>query len=394
MLGMTRCAALLIVAVIFASAASAANCPTTNVTLVNGTPADATPVNTNFANLLNCANTYLAPLASPSFTGNVGIGTTAPSQRLDVEGGNMALGSSQLIGSGTGYGCSGCAQAGTIELYDGTTGYTTIQSGTSYGLLLNPGGGNVGIGTTNPTKSLDVYGGSIRTQGAINGSVIIDSNNASSPQLDFGNNVGATHWIVYETLGAAGQQANFNLYDGVTSANALTIAATTDYVGIGTTTPAYPLTVNGTAYATSFTTTSDVRHKQDITPLSEATLPLVMRLRPVSFRWKDAKDDGMKGRQIGFIAQDVMPVLPYVVLTMNNAEHTLGLKYDDFIPVLTKAIQEQQAQISTLTAANQVQASAIQAQAIASHAQAAAIRSLQAQVALLLRRGAVRTARN
>jgi endosialidase-like protein len=48
----------------------------------------------------------------------------------------------------------------------------------------------------------------------------------------------------------------------------------------------------------------------------------------------------MKGRQIGFIAQDVQQVLPDVVLTANDADKTLGLKYDSLIPVLTKAIQE------------------------------------------------------
>ncbi len=91
-------------------------------------------------------------------SGNVGIGTVSPSQKLDVQGGNIAIGSSQIIGSGLGYGCPTCAQAGTIKLYDGATGYTTIQSGPSYGLLLNPGGGNVGIGTTNPTQKLSVNG--------------------------------------------------------------------------------------------------------------------------------------------------------------------------------------------------------------------------------------------
>jgi hypothetical protein len=89
--------------------------------------------------------------------GNVGIGTTSPSQKLDVQGGNIALAASYVIGSGSGYGCAGCSQSGTIKLYDGSTGDMTIQSGTSYDLALNPSGGNVGIGTTTPRANLSIY---------------------------------------------------------------------------------------------------------------------------------------------------------------------------------------------------------------------------------------------
>ena len=89
--------------------------------------------------------------------GNVGIGTTSPSQKLDVQGGNIALAASYVIGSGSGYGCAWCSQSGTIKLYDGSTGDMTIQSGTSYDLALNPSGGNVGIGTTTPRANLSIY---------------------------------------------------------------------------------------------------------------------------------------------------------------------------------------------------------------------------------------------
>ena len=52
----------------------------------------------------------------------------------------------------------------------------------------------------------------------------------------------------------------------------------------------------------------------------------------------------MKGLQIGFIAQEVEKVLPEVVLTEPNEEKTKGLKYNEIIPVLTKAIQELKAE--------------------------------------------------
>jgi hypothetical protein len=49
-------------------------------TLTNGTTADATAVMGNFTSLAGCA----APLASPSFTGSVGIGTGSPISVLDI----------------------------------------------------------------------------------------------------------------------------------------------------------------------------------------------------------------------------------------------------------------------------------------------------------------------
>lgn len=79
----------------------------------------------------------------------------------------LNLDSSVKIGSGNTYGCTGCAESGFLQLYSGATGYATLQSGTSYGILLNPSGGNVGIGVT-PSSILHVSGGSgseIRNQG-------------------------------------------------------------------------------------------------------------------------------------------------------------------------------------------------------------------------------------
>ncbi len=45
-----------------------AACPTFPYSFTNGATADATQVNADFANVITC----FAPLASPSFTGNVG----------------------------------------------------------------------------------------------------------------------------------------------------------------------------------------------------------------------------------------------------------------------------------------------------------------------------------
>ncbi|MDD3029910.1 MAG: tail fiber domain-containing protein [Alphaproteobacteria bacterium] len=69
-------------------------------------------------------------------------------------------------------------------------------------------------------------------------------------------------------------------------------------------------------------------------------LKQIEQLRPVSFEWKKLEDQGMQGPHFGFIAQDVEKILPSIVSTRNNAERTKGLKFDEIIPLLTKAIQE------------------------------------------------------
>ncbi|HVY12767.1 MAG TPA: tail fiber domain-containing protein, partial [Alphaproteobacteria bacterium] len=110
--------------------------------------------------------------------------------------------------------------------------------------------------------------------------------------------------------------------------------------------PGYALHVNGFVYASGGAGgLSDRRHKKDIVPYANGALEQVMKLKPVTFNWKKPTDDAMKGRQMGFIAQDIQQVLPDAIVTMKNEEHTLVLKYESIIPVLAKAMQEQQAMI-------------------------------------------------
>jgi hypothetical protein len=108
--------------------------------------------------------------------------------------------------------------------------------------------------------------------------------------------------------------------------------------------------------------TSDARMKKNISNLTYG-IETVMKLRPVSYNWKDQRA-GL-GRQIGFIAQEVETVLPEAVvhsrMTESQRKRALkagkpvpaitdpyGMRYEEIIPVLTKAIQEQQAKIELL----------------------------------------------
>ena len=65
----------------------------------------------------------------------------------------------------------------------------------------------------------------------------------------------------------------------------------------------------------------------------------VKSLNPVSFQWKDDyKSNNSTKTQYGFIAQEVMQVLPDIVSETDDG--TLAVNYVALIPILTATIQE------------------------------------------------------
>ncbi len=104
--------------------------------------------------------------------GNVGIGTMNPRARLDVyeNVSNLAAGTWE---ANPGLAVGNTSATGTKYLFAGVDqgadyGYLgAVDQGKNYiPLSINPGGGNVGIGTTSPAAKLDVNG-SIQTSGGI-----------------------------------------------------------------------------------------------------------------------------------------------------------------------------------------------------------------------------------
>jgi len=100
------------------------------------------------------------------------------------------------------------------------------------------------------------------------------------------------------------------------------------------------LQVNGLIRSTGSLVTSDSRLKNTVNSISYG-LATINQLRPVSY---NLNSDG--SHQLGFIAQEVQPVLPELVAEGNY----LALNYIGFIPVLTKAVQELDVKISNINA--------------------------------------------
>ena len=145
--------------------------------------------------------------------------------------------------------------------------------------------------------------------------------------------------------------------DGTT--NVLDIDTTNGRVGIGSATPSYLLDVAGASRFTGGYTTSDRRWKTNIEPLTNA-LSTIEKLQGVGFDWRRSEFPQMHfsdQHQLGFIAQEVEKVLPNIVST--DSKGYKSVSYESVIPVLTQAVKELKADNDNLRSANENQSKAV-----------------------------------
>jgi hypothetical protein len=292
-------------------------------------------------------------------TGNVGIGTTAPATKLHVKGDWATNNGTFVIDGNSGQRFSGLTlqnngTAKTFFYHDNTDSLTWLGTGVSEPLVFTTNNtervritsdGNVGIGTTSPNKPLQIFG-PVGGDAGVSFTNAISGGTASDGLLVTLNSDGAnaTFWN-YEN-GYMRFATNSTERARFTSGGEFYIAGTADQ-------GAYNLQVNGTGVwgAGAYVNGSDARLKEEVQDLAPA-LNVVASLRPVTFRYKTnySKDQSV---QPGFIAQELQQAMDgqaYVDGVVHAGPHHLNVAYQSLIPVLTKAIQEQQAIITALTA--------------------------------------------
>jgi len=111
----------------------------------------------------------------------------------------------------------------------------------------------------------------------------------------------------------------------------------------------------------SITTSSDVRLKDNIVDSERNAVEIINNLRVVDHTWNDPSDQSVnnknsRGVWTGLIAQEAVEHIPWLVnrpledVDENGNKNYWHMDYGYSVPLLIKAIQEQQEQIEQLKA--------------------------------------------
>jgi hypothetical protein len=345
-----------------------------NTTVVTGTSSQALQVN---------SGAYIS--------GNIGIGTTNPSVKLDVNGSvrfrssitdnNNATGSANQVltagpsGAGVTWATLTATSVGAISgvtvtpdtatttpLYltftSTTSGSITAVNVDTNGLTFIPSGsGSLGIGTTSPTRNLDVNG-EIRLRAGL-----YDSTNQLG-SLNQVLTVGAGGSVTWQAVTSVGAISGINVTQDDTGvrypllaagtnsattaqyvdATALVYNTSSNCLGIGSLTPTSRLDIIGDVKVVGIVTASDFNSSSDRklkTNIKTITNPIekVLQINGVSFNWKESGKATM-----GVIAQEVEAVLPELVSDTDPK----SVNYNGLIGLLIECVKDQQRQIDEL----------------------------------------------
>ncbi len=308
--------------------------------------------------------------------GNVGIGTNAPSQSLDVVGTATVdqLNINSMYTLPTTDGTSGqiltTDGAGNVSwlatagdnLGDHTAGQNIqlnsnwlSNDGDSEGIAVDDDG-RVGVGTTPSSK--------FTVRDSIETAITIQSHtsNTENTGIAWRNTGGHYHWGIHR------ENTNDLVFRGGTNNAAVSnlpesMRLNRYGAGIagGTTTATYALEVGTTgdgtvARANAWNTFSDRRWKTNFEIIPNA-LAKIGKVNGYYYNWKDQSKDS--SLQVGVIAQELEIILPEVVSTDENGYKSVD--YSKITALLIQAVKEQQVIIEQLKNENSEKAASINA---------------------------------
>lgn len=350
--------------------ARAQTCPAYTYSFTNGTTADAPEVNSNFTTIRNCANTLLAPLDGPQFTNHSEFGGTLTQTDADTH-------SLLFIQPQLSPGASSASQflgLSVLQTYQTSSAFTAANADTpsaaqflnfivnSGAIAENAGASAVGLwvgpdvstmGTVTQTQAgrftpVVSFGHALTsTVTRAFGVHIVNSTKGTLTMTgQAGLAIDAISGATNNTALLMGQSTvpsgTFAIYNASTNANYIN-----GNLGIGTSSPAQKLDVNGQVRVGSFASASGTHVCQNSNVLSSCSssarykenirsaafgLAEIEKLRPVTFKWRGRDED-----DFGFIAEDVAKVNPLFATYKDGRVE--GVKYDQLTAVLVNAVK-------------------------------------------------------
>ena len=263
-------------------------------------------------------------------SGNVGIGTSSPAQKLHVAG----TGDTRLQVESTSSGAAVFYLNGSNAAF---AAYNTIQS-------RNGSTVQWAIGGSGTENALPFYtnGTTERMRIDSSGNVLIGTTSNKGVGLTVQSSSN-TIWTTSTTSDQSGLVVQNSAVNTGSSAGLVAFQVGTSGIGTGVGGISY----NGTL--TVYATTSDYRLKENVKPMVGA-LSIVSQLNPVTYDWTESKVNGQ-----GFIAHELQAVIPDAVVGIKDAVDSEGnavyqqIDTSVLVATLTAAIQEQQALINNLT---------------------------------------------
>jgi hypothetical protein len=238
-------------------------------------------------------------------SGNVGIGTSSPGQKLEISG-------------------------GSIRTINNTSGRITFNNGTTEAYL-----GFDGVGNTVLTSgSTPLYAG---TQGS--NFFAFTTNNTERMRIASGGELLAGVSSVINSC-AFGFQGNFYNTNGMVLKNTSSTYNSTFMYFVNSAGNGAGNIVQTATTTVAYGTSSDYRLKENIASMVNA-LATVSALKPVTYTWKA---DGADGQ--GFIAHELQAVVPDCVIGEKDAVNedgsikAQGIDTSFLVATLTAAIQE------------------------------------------------------
>ena len=281
--------------------------------------------------------------------GRVGIGTTAPGERLEVAGqikaGCLTVGDWRFNRNHAFIGNNLLDQDNSqnYALAQGRAGRTFLNSplGIDFRIgnvtrMVLANDGNFGIGTSSPQAPLHIATGTDVTPGG-GGYLVIGSALGAALALD-DNEILARERGAVSTLHL--QSDGGDIWIHAKSSPATVMIKSDGRLGLGVVNPAHPIHVGGGAHCfggREWRNASSISCKREVEALSlDDALATLDDLRPVTFKYID--DDEVRA---GFIAEDVPDLVA--------AGDRKSLSAMDFVAVLSRVVQFQQRQIRELS---------------------------------------------